>query len=57
MGVPRLPDGRYMAPCRWLGGLREEKVHLAVLRENYWSIPSRKAAKENRLVSGVNIVV
>ena len=37
--------------------MREEKVHLAVLRENYWSLPSKKAAMENRLVLGVNIVV
>ena len=46
-----------MAPCHGWGGLRKEKVHLAVLRENYWSLPSWKAAKENGLVSGVNIVV
>ena len=32
-------------------------VHLAVLRENYWSFPSQKAAKENGLVLWVNIVV
>ena len=32
-------------------------MHLAVLREYYWSLPSRKAAKENKLVSGENIVV
>ena len=32
-------------------------MHLAVLREYYWSIPSWKAAKENGLVSGENIVV
>ena len=37
--------------------MREEKVHLAVLREYYWSLPSWKAAKENGLVLGVNIVV
>ena len=37
--------------------MREEKVHLAVLREYYWSLPSWKAAKENRPVLGVNIVV
>ena len=53
MGVPRVPDGRYMAPCHGRGGLREEKVHLAILREYYWSLPSRKAAKENWLFLGV----
>ena len=37
--------------------MREEKVHLAVLREYYWSLPTWKAAKENGLVLGVNIVV
>ena len=37
--------------------MREEKVHLAVLREYYWSLPSWKAAKENELVSGVYMVV
>ena len=57
MGVPRVPDGRYMAPSHGQGGLREEKVHLAILREYYWSLPSRKAAKENKLVLGENIVV
>ena len=57
MGVPRVPDGRYMAPCHGGGGLREEKVHLAILREYYWSLPSWKAAKENGLVLGVNMVV
>ena len=30
---------------------------LLVLREYYWSLPSWKAAKENGLVLGVNIVV
>ena len=38
-------------------GLKEEKVHLAILREYYWSLPSWKAAKENGLISEVNIVV
>ena len=57
MGVPRVPDGRYMAPCHRRGGLREEKVHLAVWREYYWSLPSWKAAKENKLILGVNNVV
>ena len=28
-----------------------------IWREFYWSLPSLKAAKEKRLVSGVNIVV
>ena len=37
--------------------MREEKVHLAVSREYYWSLPSWKAALENGLVSGVNNVV
>ena len=37
--------------------MREEKVHLAVWREYYWSLPSWKAAKENELVLGVNMVV
>ena len=37
--------------------MREEKVHLAVLREYYWSLPSWKAAKDNGLISAVNIVV
>ena len=37
--------------------MREEKVHLAVLREYYWSLPSWKEAKEKGLVLGVNIVV
>ena len=37
--------------------MREEKVHLAVLREYYWSLLSWKVAKENRFVLGVNIVV
>ena len=37
--------------------MREEKVHLAVSREYYWSLPSWKAAKENGLVLGVNMVV
>ena len=27
------------------------------LRKNYWSLPSRKEARENWLVSGVNIFV
>ena len=31
-------------------------MHLAVSREYYWSLPSWKAAKENGLVLGVNIV-
>ena len=57
MGVPRVPDSQYMAPHHGSGGLREEKVHLAVSKECYWSLPSWKAAKENRLVLGVNIVV
>ena len=57
MGVWRIPDGQYMAHCHRWGGMREEKVHLAVLREYYWSLPSWKAAKENGHVSGVNIVV
>ena len=57
MGVPRVPDGQYMAPCHGRGGLREEKVHLAILREYYRSLPSRKVAKENKLVLGENIVV
>ena len=57
IGVPRVPDGRYMAPCHRRGGLREEKVHLAVWREYYWSLPSWKEAKEKGLVLGVNIVV
>ena len=57
MGVPRVPDGRYMAPCHGYGGMREEKVNLAVLREYYWSLLSWKVAEENRLVLGVNIVV
>jgi hypothetical protein len=38
MGVRRVPDGRNMAPCHGYGGMREEKVHLAVLREYYWSL-------------------
>ena len=37
--------------------MREEKVHLAVLREYYRSLPSLKVAKDYGLVSGVNIVV
>ena len=57
MGVPRVQDSKYMAPHHGSGGLREEKVHLAVLRECYWSLPSLEAAKVNRLVSGENIVV
>ena len=57
MGVPRVPDGQSMAPPHGLGGFREEKVHLAVLREYYWSLPSWKVAKENGLVLGVNIIV
>ena len=57
MGVRRVPDGQNMAPCHGYGGMREEKVHLAVLREYYWSSHSWKAAKENGLISGVNIVV
>ena len=28
-------------------------VHLAILRENPWSLPSQKTAKENGFVSGV----
>jgi len=32
-------------------------VHLAILREYYWSSLSRKPAKENELVSGENIIV
>ena len=39
---------------RWA---EEKMVHLAVLRENKWSFPSLKAAKENGLVLWVNIVV
>ena len=46
-----------MAPCHGWGGLREEKVHLALWREYYRSLPSWEEAKENRLVLGVNIVV
>ena len=46
-----------MAPCHGWGGMREEKVHLAVLREYYWSVPSWKAAEEKGLVSGVIIIV
>ena len=57
MGVPRLPDGRYTALCHGWGGLREEMVHLEVSREYYWSLPSWKAAKVNRLVLRVNIIV
>ena len=57
LGVPRVPDGRCMSPCHSSGGLREEKVHLAIFRKYYWFLPSWKAAKENRLVSGVNVVV
>ena len=56
MGVPRVPVGRYMAPRHRRGGVREEKVHSAVLREYYWSLPSWKAAKEDGLVLGVYIV-
>ena len=36
--------------------MREEKVHLAVSREYSWSLPSWKAAKDNGLVLGANIV-
>ena len=57
MGAPRVPDGQYMAPRHGLGDLREEKEHLAVLRENYWSLPSWKMDEVNKLVLGVNIVV
>ena len=57
IGVPRVPDGQYMAPCHGQGGLREERVHLADSREYYWSLPSWKVAKDYGLVSGVNIVV
>ena len=56
MGVPRVPDSQYMTPHHGLGGLRAEKVHLAVLREYYWLLPSWKVAEEKGLVSGVNIV-
>ena len=38
---------------RWA---EEKMVHLAVLRENKWSFPSLKAAKENGLVPGMNSV-
>ena len=38
-------------------GLEKKKVHMAIWREYYWSLPSWKVAKENGLVSGVNIVV
>ena len=37
--------------------MRDKKLHLAVLREDYWYLPSWKAAKDNGLVLGVNIVV
>ena len=37
--------------------MRDEKVHLAVLREYYWSLLSWKVTEENRFVLGVNIVV
>ena len=57
MGVPRVPDGCYMAPCHGRGELREEKVQLAVLREYFWSLPSWKVTKENGLILGVCIVV
>ena len=32
-------------------------MHLAGMREYYWSLSSCKAAKEDRLVLGLNIVV
>ena len=32
-------------------------MHLTILREYYWSLPSWKAATENGIVSGENIVV
>ena len=57
MGFPRVPDGQYMAPCHGQGGLREKKVHLAVSREYYCSLPSWKAAMENMIILGANIVV
>ena len=45
-----------MAPRHSQGGLIKKCVHLVVLRENYWSLSSQKEAKENGLVSGVNVV-
>ena len=38
-------------------GQDKKKVHMAIWRESYWSIPSWNAAKESRTVLGVNIVV
>ena len=57
MKVPWVSDGQYMAPCHGQGGLREERVHLADSREYNWSLPFWNAAKDNRLILGVNIVV
>ena len=37
--------------------MREEKVHLAVSRKYNKSLPSWRAAKEDGLVSGANIIV
>ena len=37
--------------------MREEKGHLAVLREYYCYLPSGKVAKQTRLILGINIVV
>ena len=56
-GGPQGPRWPIHGPCYGQGGLREEKVHLAVSREYYWSIPSWKVAMENGLFLGVNIVV
>ena len=52
-------DGKspHSTGLRPLLGPLPKKVHLAVLREYYWSLPSWKAAKENGFISGVNIVV
>ena len=46
----RWPIHGPLPEVRWV----EKMIHLANLRENHWSLPSQKAAKENRLFLGVN---
>ena len=35
-------------------GLEMKMVHMEILREYYWPLPSWKVVKENGLVSGIN---
>ena len=54
---PRGPSWLIHGTLSGLRWVRIKKADLAVLEDNYWSLPSQNVAKENWLVLGVNIAV